>query len=168
MAFRVSVRVTVPKEILNEKTVRDALTTKQRQKTGPEIKALFRQTTEGFRGKPTWNQTFVHNSDEVSVTVKTGTSKSAEIYALVNAGSPPHDIFPKMGNWLRFQTGYTPASRPRYLWTHNYVRHGSFVRAEGVHHPGFEPREFDQEIAEQYSDTFTQDMQDAIKSAVPK
>ena len=162
--MQIRVTMEVPKNFLNVQEIRDALDNAQRHKTGPEVKALFKQTTAGFRSKPTWNQTFVHNWSKVSVTVQTGKSKSADIYALVNAGSPPHDI-PLQPGHLRFRYGYTPATRPRYLFSHPYQRFGPYSFRTQVPHPGFDAREFDLTIKEEYEDTFRDDMQDAIYSA---
>lgn len=166
MGIGIRIKVTVPKEILNSDAIRRSLGDMQRTKTGPEIKALFRQTTEGWRHKPTWNQHFVQNWQKVSVTVQTGEGESANIYALVNAGSPPHAIYPKMaGGWLRFREGYTAGTTPRSLTSRAYKRWGRYVSRRSVNHPGFEAREFDKTIAEQYADTFADDMQEAINNA---
>ena len=163
MPISIRVSLTVPKEILNAVAVRDAIHAAQQHKTGPEVKRLFQRTTEGFRSRPTWNTRYWQNWDSIGVEVKTGTSKSAEIYALVNAGSPPHYIYPKKeGGWLRFKEGYTAGTHPRSLTSINYKRWGRYQMRQSVNHPGFKAREFDQEIAEQYMDTFHDDMQDAI------
>lgn len=42
------------------------------------------------------------------------------------------------------------------------MRYGPYSAALSVDHRGFKAREFDQEIAEQYEDTFQNDMQDAV------
>lgn len=169
MSVSISIKVTVPKEILNSADIRRSLGDMQRRKTGPEIKALFRQTTEGWRHKPTWNQHFVQNSQKVSVTVQTGTSESAETYALVNAGARPHAIYPRVaGGWLRFRQGYTAGTAPRSLVSRAYKRWGRYVARQSVNHPGFEAREFDKAIVEQYTDTFEEDMQRAISDSAQR
>lgn len=159
--------LTVPKNVVDTQAVISALESKQRNKTAPEVKNLFLQTVNGWGNPPDFlsNQTTTENS----IGIKTYSSgRNSDQYALVNAGSPRHPIDPLHAPWLRFQRGYTPSTSPRSLTSRPYQRSGPFTKAGHVEHPGFTAREFDQTIAEQYQDTFRQDMQDALNSAVAR
>ena len=163
MALRVSVQLTVPDQVLNPQNVIDEIAKTQRNKTAPEVRRLFKQTVEGWQNPPTFAHRQRIRPDEIAVTIYTAFGRNTDQYALVNAGAPPHDIYPtNPGGWLRFQRGYRSSTRPRVLSSRAYMRYGPFSSARMVHHPGFEAREFDQEIADQYTDTFRDDMQDAV------
>lgn len=87
----------------------------------------------------------------------------ADQYALVNSGSPPHTIQAQRGGLLKFQRGYRASTSPRMLSSRAKHRFGGFVSTPLVHHPGFEAREFDTEIAELFKPIFEADMQEAMK-----
>lgn len=173
MAIRISVQLTVPKEILNPQNVIDEIAKTQRNKTAPDVKRLFKQTVEGWQNPPI----FIHRQQiarrEIGVTISATGSHiglhgltAADQYSLVNAGADPHPIptpgTTARGGFLRFQRGYHSSTRPRVLSSRAYMRYGPYSAALSVDHRGFKAREFDQEIAEQYEDTFQNDMQDAV------
>lgn len=163
MAIRVSVKLTVPDKVLNPQNVIDEIAKTQRNKTAPEVQKLFKHTVEGWQNPPTFAHRQRIRPDEIAVTIYTAFGRNTEQYALVNAGAPPHEIHPiNSGGWLRFQRGYRSSTRPRLLYSRAHQRYGPFSAARMVRHPGFEAREFDQEIAEQYQDTFQNDMQQAV------
>jgi hypothetical protein len=163
MPIRISIRVTVPNEILNATAVRNAIIRAQQTNTAPGIKHLFEQTVDGWQNKPDFLQHQEITSDRIAIQVYAG-GQYADQYRLVNSGSPPHMI-PSQPGFLRFQTGYRSATRPRIIASRAYTRYGPFRTAFQVHHPGFEAREFDDVIGETYYPTFQQEMQDAINSA---
>jgi len=91
----------------------------------------------------------------------------SEIYALVNAGSPPHPIYPRKGGFLRFKPGYRPATTPGQLRSRRAYRSGKYVIARSIsdpEHPGFEARNFDELVAKEYDPQFVKDMQEAVNS----
>lgn len=163
MALRVSIQLTVPKEILNPQSVINEITRVQKSKTAPDVQKLFRKTVVGWKNPPTFSYRQGTRRDSIWVTIYTAFGRNAEQYALVNVGAKPHEIHPiNPGGWLRFQRGYHPSTRPRVLSSRAYMRYGPYSSARMVHHPGFEAREFDQAIADEYTDTFQDDMQDAV------
>lgn len=164
--MRIRVVLTVPQRVLDAQGVIDAIYNTMRTKTAPEVQNLFKRTVEGWHNKPTFTHRMGRGPDHVSVTVYPGFGKNADQYALVNAGSPEHPITARNAPFLLFQRGYHSATKPRVLSSRPYVRYGHYWLQKSVHHPGFKAREFDQEIADQYQDTFRQDMQNAINSAV--
>lgn len=161
----IRITVTVPEVVLNSDFVRSQILQKMQHKTAPELRAEFRKTVEGWENKPDFSQKFHNGTDSVSTTVWPSGRNRAQ-YELVNEGSPSHTITPRRGGLLRFQTGYRPATRPRVIGSGSKQRFGNFISTPQVHHPGFEARAFDETIAEDYYDTFADDMQDAIKEAV--
>jgi len=169
MSAQIQIKVTVPEIVLNSATVRDAIMRKMQKKTAPDLQRMFRGTVNGWQDKPDFLQQFRNSPSEVSTTVRPGLNSSGgKTYVIVNNGAEPHRITPRRGGMLRFQPGYRAGTRPRVLNSRSYSRFGSFISAQAVNHPGFEAREFDQEIADQYADTFVDDMNDAIKVATAR
>lgn len=134
-----------------------------RSKTAREVKQLFKDTVFGWSKKPYFTAKLSGGANELSVQVTVGGSE-AETYALVNAGSPPHRIIPsRPGGVLRFKPGYRPSTTPGQLKSRRAYRSGKAIIARMVKHPGFEPREFDKLIREEYTPTFEKDMQAAVE-----
>lgn len=161
MAVSVQITVTVPDSLINDSQVRAEIERVLRNQTGPELRREFDKTTEGWDNRPSFTQKFASRNDYLSVTVYT----TQDQYAIVNYGSPPHTIAPRRSGLLRFQTGYSAATKPRIISSRAKRRSGPYVSAHLVHHPGFEAREFDVTIAEQMTPRFEQDIQDAIGRA---
>lgn len=161
MSPSIRINVTVPDEILNVQSVQESIKSMMRTKTAPDIRKQFQKTVDGWEKKPGWFQTFHFTTSSLSTTVYP-VGAGADIYALVNAGSPPHTISARRSPVLRFQTGYRPATSPRILSSRSKSRFGPYRTAFSVNHPGFKAREFDEEIAETYKPTFERDVQDAI------
>lgn len=173
MALRVSIQLTVPDKILNPNNVIDEIAKTQRNKTAPDVQRMFRSTVVGWNNPPTFDYRQRKESDELGVTIYASGSRvgshrltSVDQYSLVNAGADPHPI-PRSGTtaaggFLRFQRGYRSSTRPRVLSSRAYMRYGPYSAERSVHHPGFEAREFDQEIADKYTRTFQNDMQLAV------
>lgn len=165
----IQITVTVPEIILESSLIRTMIVSKMQSKTGPDIRRLFEKTTRGWSNRPNFLQKFTSKVGYVSVMVwPSGSNKAGNIYALVNNGAGPHTITPRSRGLLRFQRGYRAATRPRILSSRSPSRYGETVSAHLVRHPGFEAREFDATIAEQYAGTFAADMQNVIHVAVVK
>lgn len=159
----VKIRVFVPKTVFNDAHAVQSIQHVMLQKTQPELRKEFEKTVRSWDNKPNW--TFEHYFGVGILSVKVLTYSTQ--YRLVNTGAKPHPIRPRKARMLRFQNGYRAKSRPRLIGSFAGGKYGEFVTARAVHHPGFEAREFDKEIAEQYQDTFRKDIQDAITGALP-
>ena len=167
MPFRITVKVTVPPEVLSASAVRDAIIRAQRTSTAPDLVGLFSRTVNGWHNPPHFSQTQKVTPNSISMSVYP-TGPNAGQYALVNNGAKPHSISPTtVGGFLRFQPGYISSTRPRVIASSPYTRFGSYISTRHVNHPGFEAREFDTQIGEDYEQVFARDMQDAISSARP-
>lgn len=161
MAISVEMTVTVPELVISSDVIRGQIEQVLRNRTGPELRRLFKGTTDGWKNKPDFSQKFTNRTDFVSVRVwATGGNKRQ--YGIVNFGSRPHQIRPRRGGMLRFQPGYRAATRPRVLSSRSAQRFGDFIAARSVKHPGFEAREFDLTVAEKIAPGFAKDVQNAI------
>lgn len=162
MGISIQVTVTAPEILLNSDVIRLKLEQAMRSKTAPDLRKQFEKTVTGWKHPPDFSQKFKFQRDYLSVTVwASGANKKH--YALVNYGSPPHTIRPKgRGGLLHFQPRYSAGTRPKVLSSRAPKRSGDFVTARAVNHPGFEPRLFDEAVAEEIAPRFVKDMQDAI------
>lgn len=163
-SFKISIKMPDMRKFNSEEFVK-RIEEAQRTKTGPDLKKMFQQTTEGWSKKPTFGIWHYRSNTSISTRVATvaGIMQNSEIYALVSKGSPPHTILPKTARLLRYQTGYRAATSPGSIDSRSPQRFGNYVLRNAVHHPGFEGREFDKTIGEMYRDTFQADMQEAMK-----
>lgn len=161
-----SIRITVkvPEIVLDSRFVVTRIKQAMRSKTGPDLQKEFKKTVEGWDSSPEFRATVYERSNSIHTHVFPSGPGTTQ-YARVNAGSPAHIITPRRGGMLRFQTGYRPATSPRVISSRAKARFGNVISTPIVRHPGFEAREFDVIIAEQYYETFVDDMQEAINVA---
>lgn len=161
--IRMSVHVSGKR--LSSRDFVDSILDKMKSKTAPEIRALFAQTTEGWKNKPSFSFKTWSNSDEIGTEVYPD-GDNAEQYKLVSLGSPRHPIDPKNGPFLYFRTGYRASTSPGRLLSRANFRSGPWYSTMHVEHPGFEARDFPDAIRQEYNATFVKDMQEAINEAV--
>lgn len=169
--IRISVHVSG--KDLKDVNFQSIIARKQRNTTAPELIKLFSGTVDGWENKPNFGYKQIINSSRVGVTVGPqgsfgGSNRAYNIYNLVSRGSPAHPIpkQPFKRKWLHFRTGYVSSTRPGDLISNRKSYSGSWVMARQVNHLGFEAREFDKHIAEEYNPKFVSDMQEAINEAV--
>lgn len=167
MPLRIRMRVTVPETLLRVEAVRKEIGDVLKGETATDLKALFRKTTFGWSNKPTWRWHFTDRAQYMSETVWPD-GPNADQYALVNNGSPPHNIFPiNPRGYLMFRPGYRASTVPRVIGSRRNYRSGAYIfRKAIIPHPGFEAREFDATIADTYAPTFKRNIQGAIHRAV--
>lgn len=157
----IQINVTLPKVEYARKKWLDAIATTQRQKALPEIKKLFKKTVYGWSEKPDFGWSQTKSVSEISLRVYP-TGPAADVWNLVNEGSPPHRI-PKSGRtYMRFRTGYRAATKPGSLQSGRKYRSGRYRVAYTVNHPGFPARKFTELIAEEYANNFAMEMQAAV------
>jgi hypothetical protein len=179
----ITVNVTVPKEILSQAIVQDAIAQVMVKKTALEVKTLFRKTVFGWKNKPIFRQKLTRRANYMSEEIwADGSSKTRpgglpawKQYALINSGTVKKDypITPRgQGYPLKFRWGgkgsYKASSTPRIIQSKRHSQSGGIYRTPAVTHPGFDAREFDKTIAEQYDPIFRKDIQDAISVAAAK
>jgi hypothetical protein len=156
-----TVRAITPKQKFGNKGWLDAIAQTQRQTTVPRLKALFKKTVFGWANKPDFGWAQRRDADSMSITMYPE-GPYADIWELVNAGSPRHDI-PKNGTtWMSFRPGYRAATRPGSLMSNRAYRSGKYTTTYQVDHPGFEARDFLKQIADEYENPYMNEIQDAI------
>ena len=172
----------VPKEILSQSIVQDAIAQVMVKKTAPEVKTLFRKTVFGWKNKPTFRQKLTRRANYMSeeIWADGGALNSRglarwEQYALVNSGTVKknYPITPRgFGYPLKFRWGgvgsYTASSTPRVIQSKRHSQKGGIYRTPIVTHPGFDGRHFDETIRDHYEPIFRKDIQDAIGVAAAK
>ena len=168
----IKVSVFVPKEILSQSIVQDAIAQVMVKKSAPEVKTLFRKTVYGWKNKPTFRQKLTRRSGYMSESIWSD-GINWEQYARVNQGASPHTIVPKASGYpLKFKWGgsgsYKASSTPRIIQSKKHYKTGPIRTFMSVRHPGFEAREFDKTIADHYEPIFRKDIQDAISVAAAK
>jgi hypothetical protein len=157
----IEINVTVPKEIINVEKVRQAIIDAQERKTKPALVRLFGRTVDGWDHRPQFVSRRIDTSSQLGIRVYPS-GPNADQYKLVNEGARAHIIRPRRARMLRFQPGYRAGTKPKSLSSQHYQRSGQIVSTGLVHHPGFEAREFTQTIADEHSEQFSADMQQAI------
>ena len=157
----ISIKVTLPKVEFARKKWLDSIASKQRAKALPKLRALFRQTVFGWSVKPDFGWSQTKTSGEISINVYPR-GEGADIWNLVNKGSPPHRI-PKTGfARMVYRPGYKAATKPGSLQSGRKYRSGKPRVSYSIDHPGFEARNFTELIAEKYASDFAMDMQEAV------
>lgn len=168
MSFSVKVSITLPKTDLTKKKWASEIIMAQRRYTVKGIKKLFKQTVFGWSAAKKPDFSFTQNVSSNSIGVNIFPSgNGADIYGLVNAGSPRHTIIPRKF-FLQFRPGYRAATRPGSLMSSRAYRSGKTVQGSRVNHPGFKARNFTQLIAKEYAPEFTKEMQEAINRVATK
>lgn len=160
MSFSVNIKVTLPQRKFAQKKWLDAIASKQRAQSLPILRRLFQQTVFGWSQKPDFSWAQIKTADEITLRMFPS-GPGADKWALLNAGSPQHDILPRK-RFLSFRPGYRAATRPGSLQSSRAYRSGKATMASIVHHPGFEARRFTELIVEEYANRYTRDMQEAI------
>ncbi|RPJ20968.1 MAG: hypothetical protein EHM33_27290 [Chloroflexi bacterium] len=158
----VKLRVFVPKEVMNLARVNQAIQHVMIQKTTRELKREFEKTVSTWDHKPNWTMEHYFGVRVLWVKVFTYSTQ----YRIVNAGAAPHLILPRRAKILRFQTKYKAKTRARLIGSFAGGKSGPYISTPAVYHPGFEARDFDITIAEEYAETFHDDIQEAIKDGI--
>ena len=167
MSARIRITVTVPEIILQSSFVRGEIERAMRRKTGPEIRAEFHKTVNGWNDQPSFNPSYHNTSEYVSTTVRPS-GKGTTNYERVNNGVESHWLGPKRSGALHFKAFRQASTWPRLIRSQRSRRFGPYWHSKGHMSGVVEPREFDEVIALEYADTFAEDMQDAIRIAAVK
>lgn len=93
-------------------------------------------------------------------------STSDEIYGMLNAGTPPHLIFPKRSKLLRFNTPFKAKTVPQSITSGPGSVGSQTVFSKGVAHPGTKARDWTITIALKWLDKLPGRMQREIGRAL--
>lgn len=158
----ITINVSIPKVSFARKKWLDAIASKQRAKSLPILKKLFKETVNGWSQKPDFGWVQTKSADEISIRVYP-TGPYSDVWNLVNEGSPPHIITPKkVGGILAFKPGYRSSTKPGQLRSGRKYRSGKMRFAKSVNHPGFEGRKFTEMISQIFAEDYAMDMQEAV------
>lgn len=135
------------------------------EKLAKEIKALFEATVATWAEPPVFQTKISLAGDTPMVRVWT----EDPLYALVNAGSPPHFIGPRQpGGTLTFRGGYRAKTEPGRIRAMPGGYYGRDYQTKGVNHPGFQGRDFGESIAEVIGPMFAEEILAAWERGVAK
>lgn len=139
------------------------------RKTGTAIRKDFERTTRTWEHKPKFD-TLVSLTGPGPV-LMVGTDD--QVYRYVNDGTRPHLIMAGIYTGksekkaLAFQGTYTAKTVPGVLDAREGGGSGDTVLRAWVHHPGTEPRHFDEQIQGMWEAKFKRLMEDVL-SQIPK
>jgi hypothetical protein len=91
-----------------------------------------------------------------------------EIFAMLNEGTPPHEITSRGPYPLTFRhgSGFVSKTMPGWLGSRVGQNSGDWVRKRSVMHPGTEPREWNVAIANEHIDEFVRIVVDAVDKGI--
>lgn len=128
----------------------------------------FEKTTATWNRKPDFDKLTDENPPAMLV------STDDEIYQYVDKGTEPHLIFAGAYTGksdkkaLAFPRSSTPKTKPRVIGSSPGARSSEKVVRPYVHHPGTEPRHFEEEIGKKWKKLFKRRMERAMSSAAKK
>lgn len=163
----IKLKVDLPKGKFATKGWLNEIAGVQRQTSVPRLRKLFQKTVFGWSTKPTFGWAQTRSADTMTITMYPQ-GAGADIWELVNEGSPAHVIRPSGRRFLSFRPGYRSATTVGSIQSRRAYRSGKYISAAKVNHPGFEGRKFTELIAEQYNNPFMNEMQSAIDSIAKK
>lgn len=163
MSVQVSLKVTIPKKKFSDKKWITELARTQRLESVPVLRQMFKLTVFGWSTKPTFSYKQNISSNKVSISMYP-TGNRAEIWQLLSAGSPRHDIplSPKVKGFLKYKPGYRASTTPGTLLSRRAYRSGKETFRKQVSHPGFKARDFEKTIAREYNDLWYAEMQGSL------
>lgn len=133
------------------------------------IKKDFEATQETWKSEDQAKFGSVISLQSPGPTVVVAPNANADIWTMVNNGTPPHEIAPKAADGvLVFQTGYEAKTSPGVIGSVQGGKYGPTIRKQSVMHPGFEGRHFDKAIQQKWTPMFKRMMEDAMHMAVQK
>lgn len=135
----------------------------QRRTIAAALDSAAKDMQEDFaRTTATWDHdvTFdVRRASEYEVTI--GTTDA--IYAMLNAGTPAHLIFPRNGRYLAFSVPFRAKTVPGSIHSGPGSVGSQTVYSRGVAHPGTAAREWAKTIAETWRDVWPDRLQRSIR-----
>ena len=115
------------------------------------IKKDLERPTRTWDNKPTFKIKRKRSANKIVFIIGTdSTVGGVNIFGLVDAGSPPHDIYPKNASRLAYKSSFTPKTTPGKLTSRAGGKKGATVYRDWVQHPGFEGRDFIKTVAEKW------------------
>lgn len=153
--------VILPKNLVADPQKMARVLTNVLEAVAKNIQTDFRVTTQTWSGKPDFT---IEQPSEYERVVGTGD----ENYTRLNAGTGPHEILPRAGSVLRFNTPFRAKTVPHSISSGPGAKGGTVVFSRGVHHPGTKARAWDTAIREKWDGLVGPVFQRAIDSEVSR
>lgn len=135
-------------------SVDDALRT-----AADDMRADFQETTA------TWDHAVSFDVDKLPKGY--GVKTDDDIWNMLNAGTPPHEIMPKDPDGvLAFQSEYQAKTRAAWIGSKEGGPSGDAVFARAVQHPGTQARRWSKTIYDKWQDKVTKYVRDALRAGV--
>lgn len=150
----ITIKAIRPKRFQNETFKQYAY--EMARETADEVKKDYQATTKTWDHKPDFERTY--SVDIKAMEIFVGTDD--QIYAYVNYGTRPHDIWAgyytgkSNKKTLAFPSSFTPKTRPNVIGSSRGSKGGETVFTPYVHHPGTKARNFDKVILKKWSPRF--------------
>lgn len=137
--------------------------------TGAAIQKVNQEQAELVKKdllKPT--ATWQHDVEARAKQTRTGFTViiNDKVYAILDAGSKPHDITPKRAKALRFNTRFRSKTMPNKLTARKGFNAPPAAFAKKVEHPGTAPRNFKKQARERLNKRYPTALRKAIKQAL--
>lgn len=155
-------RVILPKKLSADPQRMARVITNTLNSVALDMQTDFNVTTQTWDDKPTFA---IESPTPYTRTVGTDDS----VYAMLNEGTPPHDIFPRRKTALAFRGPFQSKTLPRQIMSRSGGAGASetvLPRGRGVRHPGTEARAWDATIAKKWDRQVGAIFQRAIDSEV--
>jgi len=138
----------------------------QRRAIEGALDAVARDIQEDFdRTTATWEHDVAFPIAKAGEFVRTiGTTDA--IYAMLDAGTPEHLIFPRNGKFLKFQTPFRAKTVPQSIMSGPGSVGSQTVYSRGVIHPGTKARAWAATIADTWRDVWPGRLQQAIDGSL--
>jgi len=134
------------REIDKIKNVPVAAERAMRRYINQDVEPAFLKTTETWDNRPVFEKSVTASSNQIIGQVWTDDN----VYHILDGGAKKHDIPPKRGKFLHFQTGFTSKTKPKWIGSQPGGKSGAWAHPTFVKdHPGVEAREFAKTIAEE-------------------
>ena len=152
-------KLIIPKKLIADPARLSRALTNAMNGVAKDIQLDFRVTTQTWKHKPEFAITS-------PATYERQIATDDQIYAWVNDGTRAHDIAPKGGGVLRFNTPFQSKTLPNQIQSRSGSTGTTPAVARVVHHPGTKPRAFDKAIKAKWDTRFGPIMQRSIDAEV--
>lgn len=152
-------KLIIPKQLIADPQKLARSLTNAMNGVAKDIQVDFKVTTQSWQHK-------VEFPISSPATYERQIATDDEIYGYVNDGTRAHDIAPKGGGVLRFNTPFQSKTLPNQIMSRSGSKGTTPAVARVVHHPGTTARAFDKAIHDKWEKLFPDIMQRAIDSEV--
>lgn len=128
-----------------------------------EVQERFNRTTATWSSEPSWVRE-VSGPNGLGGVFTAEVLTNDEVYVLVSGGASAHAIYPVNAKKLAFPGTFSAKTTPNRLASSTGFSGGTTQIRDGVEHPGFTARNFDQTVKRLYEPIFKK----KIEALLPK